>query len=51
MKKTASYLESELKKLENNLESRDNLKKYWSLKNNLEQIYDHVAEGVTIRSK
>ena len=44
-------MESELKKLENNLESSDNLRKYESLKNDLELIYDHIAEGVRIRSK
>ena len=44
-------MESELKKLENDLESSDNLRKYESLKNDLELIYDHIAEGVRIRSK
>ena len=39
------------KKLENNLESRDNLRKHESLKNDLELIYDHIPEGVRIRSK
>ena len=44
-------MESELEKLQNNLESSDNLRKYKSLKNNLELIYGHIAEGVRIRSK
>ena len=46
-----AYLESELKTLENNLESSENLIKYESLKNDLESIYDHIAEGVKLRSK
>ena len=50
-KKQQAYLESELKKLENNLESSNNLRKYESFKNNLELIYDHIAEGVRLRSK
>ena len=45
------YLEPELKKLENNLEHSNNLRKYERLKNDLELIYDHVAEGVRLRSK
>ena len=32
------------------MESSDNLRKYESLKNDLELIYDHIAEGVRIRS-
>ena len=40
-----AYLESELKKLENNLESSENLRKYESIKNDLKLIYDHIAEG------
>ena len=46
-----AYLESELKTLENNLESSENLTKYGSLKNDLESIYEHIAEGVRLRSK
>ena len=37
--------------LENNLESSENLRKYESLKSDLELIYDHFAEGVRLRSK
>ena len=33
------------------MESSDNLRKYESLKSGLELIYDHIAEGVRIRSK
>ena len=50
-RKQQAYLESELKKLENNLESSENLRKYESLKNDLELNYDHIAEGVRLRSK
>ena len=45
------YLESELKKLEKNLENSDNLRKYESIKNALELIYDLIAEGVKLRGK
>ena len=45
-RKQQALLESELKKLENNLESSENLRKYESLKSDLELIYDHIAEGV-----
>ena len=44
-------LKSELKKLDNNLESSENLRKNESLKSDLELIYDHIAEGVKLRSK
>ena len=50
-RKQQAYLESELKKLENNLESSENLRKYESLKNDLELIYDHIDEGIRLRSK
>ena len=33
------------------MESSENLRKYESLKSNLELIYDHIAEGVRLRSK
>ena len=33
------------------LESSNNLRKHESLKNDLESIYDHIAEGIRIRSK
>ena len=33
------------------MENSNNLRKYERLKNDLELIYDHVAEGVKLRSK
>ena len=33
------------------MESSENLRKYESLKKDLELIYDHTAEGVRLRSK
>ena len=50
-RKQRALLEYELEKLENNLESSENLRKYESLKSNLELTYDHIAEGVRLRSK
>ena len=44
-------LESELKKLEISLDDANNLGKYNSIKNELDTIYDHIAEGIRIRSK
>ena len=44
-------LESELKKLEISLDDANNLGKYNSIKNELEAIYDYIAEGIRIRSK
>ena len=44
-------MQSELKKLENNLESSNKLRKYESLKIDLELVYDHIAQGARIRSK
>ena len=44
-------LESELKKLEISLGDANNLGQYNSIKNELEAIYDHIAEGIRIRSK
>ena len=43
-KRKAKEKESKLKKLESNLEKTDKLRKYESLKNDLELIYDHIAE-------
>ena len=51
IRKQQTYLESEHKKFENNLESSENLRKYESLKNDLELIYDCIAEAITLRSK
>ena len=44
-------LESEFKKLEISLDDANNLGKYNSIKNELEAIYDYIAEGIRIRSK
>ena len=44
-------LESELKKLDISLDDANNLGKYNSIKDELEAIYDHIAEGIRIRSK
>ena len=43
-------LESELKKLEISLDDANNLSKYNSIKNELEAIYNHIAEGIRIRN-
>ena len=43
-------LENQLKKLERKLDE-DNLNKHDSVKNELDEIYDHIAEGIRIRSK
>ena len=39
-------LESEFKKLEISVEDANNLGKYDSIKNELDAIYDHIAEGL-----
>ena len=44
-------LESALKKLEMSLHDANSLGKYNSIKNELDAIYDHIAEGIIIRSK
>lgn len=44
-------LESELKTLQENLHCDDNLEKYNICKTKLEQIYDHIAEGIKVRTK
>ena len=43
-------LEQELKNLENKT-SEQNRKLYSQIKNKLETIYDHIADGIRIRSK
>ena len=50
-KQKISNLESELKKLEISLNDANNLGKYDSIKNELDAIYDHIAEDIRIRSK
>ena len=44
-------LEQKLKNLENNWTSEENRKLYNHYKNELETIYDHIANGIRIRSK
>ena len=44
-------LESELKKLEISLDDANNFGKYNSIKNELDAIYDHIAERIRIRTK
>ena len=44
-------LEQKLKNLENNLTSEQNRKLYNHYKNKLETIYDHIADGIEIRTK
>ena len=44
-------LENQLKILEKNLDEDDNLSKYNNIKNELDAIYDHITEGICIRSK
>ena len=44
-------LESELKTLQENLHCDDNLEKYNICKTKLEQIYDHIAEDIKVRTK
>ena len=44
-------LEQKLKNLENNWTSEENRKLYNHYKNKLETIYDHIANGIRIRSK
>ena len=51
LKKHKIDLEHTLKNLENNLTSDENRKFYNHNKNEWETIYDHIAEGLKIRSK
>ena len=44
-------LENQHKILEKNLHEDDNLSKYNNIKNKLDAIYDHITEGIRIRSK
>ena len=44
-------LEQKLKNLESNLTSKENRKLYNHYKNELETIYDDIAEGIKIRRK
>ena len=44
-------MENQLKILEKCLDKDDNLSKYNTIKNELDAIYDHITEGIRIRSK
>ena len=44
-------LEDQLKILNKCLDEDDNLSKYHAIKNELDAFYDHIAEGIRIRSK
>ena len=44
-------IESEFKKVEISPDDANNLGKHDSIKNELDEIYDHIAEGIRIRSK
>ena len=44
-------LENQLKILGKNLDDDDNLSKYNNIKNYLDAIYNHITEGIRIRSK
>ena len=44
-------MENQLKILEKCLDEDDNLSKYNAIKNELAAIYDHITEGIRIRSK
>ena len=44
-------LENQLKILEKSLDEDDNLSKYNAIKNELDAIYDHITEGICVRSK
>ena len=44
-------LENKLKELEGNFNTEDNIQSYNIYKKELDSIYDHIAEGIRIRSK
>ena len=50
-KQTKTLLENELKELEGNLSTEDNIQSDNIYKKELDSIYDHIAEGIRIRSK
>ena len=49
-KQKFSNLKSELKKLENSLDDANDLGKYKSIKDELDAIYNHIAEGKKIEA-
>ena len=50
-KENKIVLENKLKELEGNLNTEDNIQSYNIYKKELDSIYDHIAEGIRIRSK
>ena len=50
-KENETLLETKLKELEVNLNTEDNIQSYNIYKKELDSIYDHIAEGIRIRSK
>ena len=50
-KENKTLLENKVKELEGNLNTEDNIQSYNIYKKELDSIYDHIAEGIRIRSK
>ena len=50
-KENKTLLENKLKELEGNLNTEDNIQSYNIYKKELDSIYDHITEGIRIRSK
>ena len=50
-KENKTLLENKLKELEGNLNTEDNIQSYDVYKKGLDSIYDHITEGIRIRSK
>ena len=50
-KENKTLLENKLKELEGNLNTEDNIQSYNIYKKELNSIYDHITEGIRIRSK
>ena len=50
-RKQQTHLENQLIILEKCLDEDDNISKYNAIKNELDAIYDHITEGIRIRSK
>ena len=50
-KENKTLLESKLKELEGNLNTEDNIQSYNVYKKELDSMYDHITEGIRIRSK
>ena len=49
-KKNKTLLENKLKELEVNLNTEDNVQSYNIYQKEFDSIYDHIAEGIRIRS-